>query len=90
MWNIHSTEEVTGEKINKLNKKLDMHEKIIQEKDKEIIEYKNEISNLKNRINNLDSENKINNDKMLQLQNSMSWKITKPLRKINEIIRRKK
>lgn len=74
MWNIHTKEELAGNKYKKLKQEL-------ISKDNEIIQLKNEIESLK-------GENNIKNNELITLQNSFSWKITKPLRAIRRKIER--
>lgn len=75
MWNIHTKEELAGNKYKKLKQ--------------ESISKDNEIINLKNEIENLKEENNRRNNELITLQNSLSWKITKPLRVLRKIANKK-
>lgn len=75
MWNIHTNEELAGNKYKKLKQ--------------EIISKDNEIISLKNEMENLKGENNRKNNELITLQNSLSWKITKPLRLLKKIAKKK-
>lgn len=75
MWNIHTKEELEKNKYRIAKKEL-------KEKESEILNLKNEIESLKN-------ENTQRNNELMIMQNSLSWKITKPLRVIRNITNKK-
>lgn len=47
----------------------------------------NEINNLKNEISSLKKQNKQLSDELRIMKSTVSWKITKPLRKLKKIIK---
>lgn len=75
MWNIHTKEELAGNKYKKQKQ--------------EIISKDNEIINLKNEVENLKKENNRKNNELITLQSSLSWKITKPLRILRKMANKK-
>lgn len=75
MWNIHTKEELERNKYKKVKQEL-------QEK-------QNEITNLKNELESLKGENTQKKNQLVSMQNSFSWRITKPLRKIRGMVNKK-
>lgn len=71
VWNLHSKEEIGNNKYLKVRKEL---------KEKET-----ELENLKTQIENLKNENMQKNNELTVVKNSLSWRITKPLRAIRRI-----
>lgn len=70
-WNLHSKEEIGKNKYLKVRKELNQKE--------------DEIEKLKKEIENLRSENMQTNNELTVVKNSLSWRITKPLRAIRRI-----
>lgn len=70
MWNIHTKEELEKNRYSKKKQEL-------EEKQQEIINFKNE-------INHLNSENIQKDNQLKYMKESVSWKITKPLRVIRK------
>ena len=68
VWRLHTKEELEKNKYIKIKKEL---------KQKDI-----EIEGLKAEISNLKTENIHTNNELMVMKNSLSWKITEPLRKI--------
>lgn len=75
MWNIHTKEELEKNRYSKKKQEL-------EEKEQEII-------NLKNQVNSLNSENIQKDNQLRYMKESVSWKITKPLRAIRGIANKK-
>lgn len=75
MWNIHTKEELEKNRYGKKKQEL-------EEKEQEII-------NLKNQVNSLNSENIQKDNQLRYMKESVSWKITKPLRAIRGIANKK-
>lgn len=76
VWNLHSKEELEKNKYAKARKEL-------KQKELEIEQLKREIESLKN-------ENDRTNNELIVVKNSLSWKITEPLRKIRSITNKNK
>ena len=75
MWNIHTKEELEKNRYSKKKQEL-------EEKEQEII-------NLKNQVSSLNSENIQKDNQLRYMEESVSWKITKPLRAIRGIANKK-
>lgn len=74
-WNIHTKDELEKNRYTKIKREL-------QEKEQEIL-------SLKNEINKLNGENIQKCNELTIIKNSLSWKVTKPLRGIRKIINKK-
>ena len=75
MWNIHMKEEIVSNKYRKLKN--------------EILNKENEILSLKSELEELKNENNKKTNALTIMENSLSWKITKPLRKIKRKLEKK-
>lgn len=73
IWKIHTKDELQRNKYAKTKKELEKKEE--------------EIRSLKAEIEQLKGENTQKNNQLSVMENSLSWKITKPLRTIRRIIR---
>lgn len=73
VWKIHTEEELEKNRYKELKKQL-------QEKQEEIINLTNEIEGLK-------TENTKKHNELAVMQNSLSWKVTRPLRAIKRIMK---
>ena len=70
-WNLHTKEEIEKNKYLKARKELHQKEE--------------EIEALKREIENLTNQNIQTNNELTVVKNSLSWKITKPLRAIRRM-----
>ena len=78
--------------VNKLKNKIESHEKdliTIKEESRKSIEFYEKLLIKKDQyINDIDKTIEAKNEEIARLKNSTSWKITKPLRKLIDIIRK--
>ncbi len=72
VWNIHTKDELDKSKYSKLKKKLE---------EKEI-----EIQSLKSELDVLKQEDAQKHNALVAIENSLSWKVTKPLRGVKKLI----
>ncbi len=75
VWNIHTKDELDKSKYSKMKRKLE---------EKEM-----EIQSLKSELDVLKQEDAQKHNALVAIENSLSWKVTKPLRSAKKIIGRK-
>lgn len=75
MWNIHTKEELQKNKYTKIKQELKL-------KDDELQELKSEVKYLRQENENLRSQNSEKSNTLMVMEHSLSWRITRPLRKL--------